>query len=119
MLVLGRKEGEKIKINNEITITVIQARKGFARLGFEAPKDTIIDREEIHIRRSQNPHGGKKKEAHKIPEEENEALSSCCSVHAGTTEECKEKCQHESDGKFHPDISYDTNKCLKCGEYYR
>lgn len=61
MLVLGRKVGEKIRINEEITIIVMEAHKGFARLGFEAPKETVIDREEIYYRRLNSP-GGKKDE---------------------------------------------------------
>ena len=51
MLVLSRKIGEKIVVGDGITITVLAARNGRARLGLTAPKETRIDREEIAERR--------------------------------------------------------------------
>lgn len=57
MLILGRKVGQKIRINNEITITLIESRHGCVRLGFDAPRETIIDREEIYHRRRNNSDG--------------------------------------------------------------
>ena len=49
MLVLSRKIGEKIVVGDGITITVLAARNGRARLGLTAPKETRIDREEIEV----------------------------------------------------------------------
>lgn len=48
MLVLTRKEGEAVLIDKDIRIVVLQ-RKGSSeiRLGFEAPKEIHIVREEI------------------------------------------------------------------------
>ena len=48
MLVLTRKLGEKITINNgEITITVVQIKGKQIRLGIKAPEGTPIHRHEI------------------------------------------------------------------------
>ncbi len=47
MLVLSRKEGERIKIGADIWITVVQIDRGKIRLGIEAPRDNDITREEL------------------------------------------------------------------------
>ena len=54
MLVLSRKKNERIIINDNITITVVDVRGDKVRLGFEAPKDVQIHREEVYeaIKRS-------------------------------------------------------------------
>lgn len=48
MLVLSRKRNESIVINEDIRITVIDVRGDTVRLGFEAPKEVLIDREEVY-----------------------------------------------------------------------
>lgn len=47
MLVLSRKAGQKIIINDKITITVVRVAQGSVRIGIEAPNDCTIVREEI------------------------------------------------------------------------
>ena len=47
MLVLSRKESEKIKLGDEITITVVRVSGDRVRIGIEAPKDIIILRREL------------------------------------------------------------------------
>lgn len=47
MLILTRKKGEKIIINDEITITVIERRCGKLQLGIDAPPDVNIYRAEL------------------------------------------------------------------------
>ena len=47
MLVLSRKQGERVVIGHDIVITVLEARDGRVRIGFEAPQGTPIHREEI------------------------------------------------------------------------
>jgi carbon storage regulator len=47
MLVLSRKLGEKIVINNNICITVVDIDRGKIRLGIEAPRDVPIFRQEL------------------------------------------------------------------------
>jgi len=47
MLVLSRKEGEQIKIGDDITVTVIRTGRDRIRLGVDAPPDVQILREEL------------------------------------------------------------------------
>ncbi|MCI0684422.1 MAG: carbon storage regulator [Gemmataceae bacterium] len=47
MLVLSRKLGEKIYINNNICITVVDIDRGKIRLGIEAPREVPIFRKEL------------------------------------------------------------------------
>lgn len=47
MLVLSRKESEKIEIGGKITICVLGIRGDKVVLGIEAPADVAIHREEI------------------------------------------------------------------------
>jgi len=49
MLVLTRKVGEKIWINDDICITVLETAYGRVRLGLEAPQEVRIFREEIKL----------------------------------------------------------------------
>lgn len=48
MLVLNRKNGEEIKIGNDITIRIISAQDGNTKLGIEAPHDVAILRGELY-----------------------------------------------------------------------
>lgn len=48
MLVISRKNGQKIMINDNIVITVVEARNGQCRIAIEADKDVKIYREEIY-----------------------------------------------------------------------
>jgi len=47
MLVLSRKLGEKIYINDNICITVVDIDRGKIRLGIEAPREVPIYRQEL------------------------------------------------------------------------
>lgn len=49
MLVLTRKLGESIAIDDHIKIRVVQIKGKQVRLGIEAPKDTKIHREEVYL----------------------------------------------------------------------
>ncbi len=48
MLVLTRKTGESVVLGNHIKVTVVELSPGTVRLGFEAPRDVSIYREEIY-----------------------------------------------------------------------
>lgn len=48
MLVLSRKKNESIVINNDITVTVVEIRDDKVRLGFVAPKEVPIHRQEVY-----------------------------------------------------------------------
>ncbi|MDP6712126.1 MAG: carbon storage regulator CsrA [Nitrospinaceae bacterium] len=50
MLVLTRKVGESIKINDNVKITVIEVKGKNIRFGIEAPKTTKIYREEVFLK---------------------------------------------------------------------
>ncbi len=47
MLVLARKKGESIVIDENITVTVIEVRGDKVRLGINAPRSTPVHRAEV------------------------------------------------------------------------
>lgn len=51
MLMLSRNIGKTVVIGGNIRVTVTQVNGCQVRLGIEAPRGVIIDREEIHQRR--------------------------------------------------------------------
>lgn len=53
MLVLSRKKGEKIIVNENITIEVVEIKNKQIRLGFEADKNIPIRRAEVPARDGQ------------------------------------------------------------------
>jgi carbon storage regulator len=57
MLVLTRKLGEQIVINGDICVTIVAIQRDRVRLGIAAPRETIVDRREIHERRKPPPPG--------------------------------------------------------------
>lgn len=50
MLILTRRIGETIRINDDITVTVLSIQGGQVKLGVEAPKHIEVHREEVHQR---------------------------------------------------------------------
>ena len=48
MLVLSRKIGERIRIGDDVTITVVRVTGGGVRLGIEAPAELPVVREELY-----------------------------------------------------------------------
>ena len=48
MLVVSRKNGQKIMINDNIVITIVDVRSGQCKIAIEADKDVKIYREEIY-----------------------------------------------------------------------
>ena len=55
MLVLSRRVGEEIIINDNIRVTVVAIRNNHVRLGFSAPQDVAIFRSEISPKAAQPP----------------------------------------------------------------
>ncbi len=49
MLVLTRKIGESITIDDDIKVTVVQVKGKQVRLGICAPEETKIHREEVYL----------------------------------------------------------------------
>jgi len=50
MLVLSRKENQRIRLGNDITITIVRVAGDQVRLGIDAPKTIPIVREELNLR---------------------------------------------------------------------
>ena len=55
MLVLSRKIGEEIVIGNDIRIAVVAIHGDKVRIGVNAPKEVVVDRQEIHEKRRNPP----------------------------------------------------------------
>ena len=47
MLVLSRRENERIKLGDSIVVTVVRVSRDKVRLGIEAPSDMLVLREEL------------------------------------------------------------------------
>ena len=57
MLVLSRKKNERIVINDNIIVMVVDIRGDKVRLGIEAPKEVSVHRREVYdaIKRGESP----------------------------------------------------------------
>jgi len=51
MLVLSRRLNQAIVIAGEVRVTVLAITPSRVELGVEAPKEVMVDREEIHLKR--------------------------------------------------------------------
>ncbi len=49
MLVLSRKERQRIKLGESIVVTVVRVSGDRVRLGIEAPADVVVLREELDV----------------------------------------------------------------------
>ena len=58
MLVLSRKKGESIIINDDVIVAVVEIRGDKVRLGVDAPKETTVHRREIYDAIKQQEGGG-------------------------------------------------------------
>jgi carbon storage regulator len=50
MLILTRKEGESLRLGEDIKVTVVSVKGGSVRLGIDAPRDVTVHREEVYER---------------------------------------------------------------------
>lgn len=48
MLVLARRAGEQIRINDDVIVTVVKFNSERVWLGFEAPANVTIHRDEVY-----------------------------------------------------------------------
>ena len=55
MLVLTRKENEKIRIGEDIVLTVVRTSGDRVRIGIEAPIDVQVLRSELQTRETEVP----------------------------------------------------------------
>lgn len=51
MLVLSRRLNQSIVIGGHVRVTVLSITPSRVELGVEAPREIMVDREEIHVRR--------------------------------------------------------------------
>jgi len=49
MLVFSRKKDERVVVNEDIVITIVEVRGDKVRIGIEAPAHIAVDREEIWV----------------------------------------------------------------------
>jgi len=49
MLVLSRKEAERIRVGDSIVVTVVRVSGDKVRLGIEAPSDMLVLRDELEV----------------------------------------------------------------------
>ena len=52
MLILARRAGQSVVIGGNIRVTVDRIRRGAVRLKVEAPREILVDREEVWNRRA-------------------------------------------------------------------
>ena len=52
MLILTRREGEVIRIGPDIEVVVLGVKGPQVRLGIQAPREIVVDREEIALKRA-------------------------------------------------------------------
>jgi len=55
MLVLSRRESERIKVGDSIVVTVVRVAGDRVRLGIDAPADVLVLREELAPRKPSPP----------------------------------------------------------------
>ena len=53
MLVLTRKIGESIFIDQNVKVTILEVKGDKIRVGVDAPREVRVDREEVHARRQE------------------------------------------------------------------
>jgi carbon storage regulator len=52
MLILSRKVGESLIIDGNIEIKILNIKNGNVRVGVRAPEEVVVDRREIHERKT-------------------------------------------------------------------
>lgn len=51
ILILTRRIGEKLVMDNDIEVVILGMKGNQVRLGIKAPKHIVVDRQEIHERK--------------------------------------------------------------------
>jgi carbon storage regulator len=50
MRVLSRKVGQTVRVGKDVTLTILHQDRNEIRIGISAPKDVLIQRQELHER---------------------------------------------------------------------
>lgn len=50
MLILSRRNGEKLIIGDDVELTILGIKGNQVRIGVNAPKDVAVHREEVYLR---------------------------------------------------------------------
>jgi len=50
VLILTRRLGEKLRIGEDVTVTILDVKGSQVRVGIDAPRDVMVNREEIFQR---------------------------------------------------------------------
>lgn len=61
MLIVTRKPGEAIRLNDEVRITVVRVSRDRVRLGIECPRDVVVTREPSIAEQAHESRAGKEK----------------------------------------------------------
>ena len=67
MLVLSRKESQRIRLGDSIVITIVKISGDKVRVGIDAPSDVLVLRDELEVR---DPAGQRPRAATRLPPEE-------------------------------------------------
>ena len=59
MLILCRREGQSIRIDERVSVRVLAIRRETVELGIEAPRWVQVDREEVFQRKRMNGKSGR------------------------------------------------------------
>jgi carbon storage regulator len=50
MRVLSRKVGQTVRVGKDVTLTILHQDRNEIRIGISAPRDVLIQRQELHER---------------------------------------------------------------------
>lgn len=59
MLILSRRAGEVLRIDDDIKVTVLSIKGNQVRIGVDAPEDVSIHRQEVYDRIAEEKEGNK------------------------------------------------------------
>jgi carbon storage regulator len=58
MLVLSRKESQRIRLGDSIVVTIVKISGDKVRVGIDAPADVLVLRDELEVRIETAPNAG-------------------------------------------------------------